>query len=219
MFSASFCATKFYSLGLLEFVGGPAEGFEWPYAWLKHPRPALSGDVFDANGAVVGARLDALGIGHNSLTVSPDLQEPWIVYHAKTSPEEGPADREARAQRFAWRADGRPDFGAPRGRGEAQARPSAAATYAVVCEGAEFEGRFCVGLPPGRYSPAELARRGAAAGGIGSVRARGGAAVTLVPNDAGEAPWTTAADAVVPPALRGRVAEVRVAAPAAAAAF
>ncbi len=71
--------------------------------------------------------------------------------------------------------------------------------------------------PPRRYSPVELARRGAAAGGIGSVRARGGAAVTLVSDDAGEAPWTTAADAVVPAALVGRVAEVRVAAPAAAA--
>ncbi len=34
VFSASFCAAKLYSLGLVEFVGGPAEGFEWPYARL-----------------------------------------------------------------------------------------------------------------------------------------------------------------------------------------
>jgi hypothetical protein len=43
MFSASYCASKFLSLGLFEFVGGPAEGLGRPHTWLKHPRPALGG--------------------------------------------------------------------------------------------------------------------------------------------------------------------------------
>jgi GH43 family beta-xylosidase len=217
MFSASFCATPFYALGLLEFVG---EGDGFPFLWAKHPRPAFSGDVLGGrDGALVGHRDDAFGVGHNSFTVSPDLSEPWIVYHAKTSPQEGAGDREARAQRFAWRADGRPDFlGGPAAGGTQVAAPSEAEAYAVVCSEPAFRGRFCVGLPaPGRYDAAALGARGVDPGGVASVRLLGGASVALRPAGGG-AEWFTSEDATeLPEAIAGGVAEVEVlAAPPAA---
>lgn len=221
MFSASFCATPYYAIGLLEFAG---DGDGFPFLWAKHPRPAFSGNVFAADGSMAGLRRGAYGIGHNSVTVSPDLSESWIVYHAKRTRQETPADREARVQRFAWHADGRPDFlGGPAPGGAKLPAPSAAAAYAVVCSGEAFTGRFCVGLPaPGRYDAAQLAARGVDARGIRSVRLHGGAVATLfaeapAPGEEHES-WSVAADAAqLPQGFIGAVTAVEVMAAAAAA--
>jgi len=172
LYSASFCATKYYTIGMLEFIG-VGDGF--PYIWAKHPRPVFSGDVF-LNDKLVGTRPDAFGIGHNQVTTSPDLSEQWIVYHAKRWEAEGPADRETRVQRFGWRVDGRPDFGnGPSGRGAMIPAPSEAENYALVCSEPEYKGRFCVGLLPGRYGVNELAVKGIDPAAMRSVRLYGAA--------------------------------------------
>lgn len=213
LYSASFCATPYYAIGMLEFAG---VGSGFPFLWIKHPHPAFSGDVFDSSGALAGVRRDAFGVGHNSVTVSRDLSEQWIIYHAKTEFQEGVADREARMQRFAWRADGRPDFGeGPVGGGALILPPSESDVYAVVCQLPGFKGRFCVGLPaPGRYDAAELATRGVDLAAVRSVRLHGGAAVVLhvaesPPGEPQE--WLFTSDvARIPAQLAGNIAAVRV---------
>jgi GH43 family beta-xylosidase len=52
------------------------------------------------------------GVGHASFTVSPDSTEHWIMYHSKVAPTPG-WNRDLRAQRFGWTADGAPAFGRP----------------------------------------------------------------------------------------------------------
>lgn len=174
MYSASFCATKFYSIGLLEFQGNAKS--EFPFVWAKYPRPIFSGDVFDAttgklNKDVVSEQ--AFGVGHNSVTVSPDLSEHWIVYHGKTALEEGPGDREARVQRFWWSSiNGGPDFGSkhPSPAGSFIRKPSSAKLYALVCSDTNYTGRTCVGLPPGRYSSTDLIEAGLPFDAIRSIK-------------------------------------------------
>lgn len=194
MFSASFCATKYYSLGLLEYV---RVGSGFPFEWIKHPRPVFSGDIIDDNGALLGVRSDAFGIGHNSITTSADLSESWIVYHAKTTQDEGPGDREARAQKFKWSADGRPDFSpsGPKGQGSLIHAPSEASVYAVFCSESEFRGRFCVGVVPGRYTPAQLAVQGVVLEAVRSLRLVGDAAVNFYKAEDGDTPaWSVKSD-------------------------
>lgn len=219
LYSGSFCATKYYAIGMLEF-GGVGDGF--PYVWAKHPRPVFSGDVFDAAGKLAGVREDAFGIGHNQITVSPDLSEPWIVYHAKFRQSEGPDDREARAQRFAWRPDGRPDFTpGPAPRGAMVSAPSDAATRAVVCSEREFQGRFCVGLVPGVYREEDLLHKGVIPQRVRSMQLHGGVRVALYgpSSDGGtELLWTTEQDAAdLPEDIRGGNVAVEVIAPPSAA--
>jgi GH43 family beta-xylosidase len=43
---------------------------------------------------------------------SPDGTEDWIIYHAAKHSGAG-WDRNLRAQKFTWQADGSPDFGTP----------------------------------------------------------------------------------------------------------
>ncbi|KAG7668598.1 putative Extracellular exo-alpha-(1-_5)-L-arabinofuranosidase [Nannochloris sp. 'desiccata'] len=208
-YSASFCATRFYSLGMLEFQG---VGSGFPFSWVKHPRPVFSGDVFsdepqqDATlleeeeekieeksarifveknlqneeivGNLNGTRSDAFGIGHNSFTTSPDFSEYWIVYHAKTNPNEGPEDREARIQQFFWSTDGLPDFSpGPLASGTLVRAPSDAPMYAIFCSENDFKGRICAGLPEGRYEQANLIARGILLQNLRSVKMVGGATV------------------------------------------
>jgi GH43 family beta-xylosidase len=179
-YSASFCATKYYSLGMLEYAGvGP--GF--PFSWIKHPRPVFSGDTFEqpqekslgmpdvlmaaavvpvVEGKLNGTRSDVFGIGHNSFTNSPDFSEYWIVYHAKTNLNEGPEDREARVQQFYWTSKGeQPNFSpGPLPRNTVVRAPSNAEKYAIFCSENDFKGRMCTGLPEGRYRQANLIARG-----------------------------------------------------------
>ncbi len=78
---------------------------------------AKTGPVFvSANGV--------FGVGHNGFTTSPDGREPWIVYHAKTVAQPGWDDRVVRMQKFTWKADGSPDFGAPAAAGARLPVPS-----------------------------------------------------------------------------------------------
>ncbi|MDF1572043.1 MAG: glycoside hydrolase family 43 protein [Bacteroidales bacterium] len=53
------------------------------------------------------------GPGHNCFTKSPDLEEDWIVYHAKRASSNECAGRSMRAQEFSWDEDGVPVFGEP----------------------------------------------------------------------------------------------------------
>jgi GH43 family beta-xylosidase len=101
--------TPAYRLGLLRLNGADADPMQ-PSSWTK------SGPVFQAANGVYGP-------GHNGFAKSPDGTEDWIIYHAKV--DTGPNwNRVIRTQRFTWRADGTPDFGAPVASGVAMPVPS-----------------------------------------------------------------------------------------------
>ncbi|KAK4107199.1 glycoside hydrolase family 43 protein [Canariomyces notabilis] len=96
-YSASFCWTSSYQLGLLTYKGSgdPTLASSW----------AKSGPVFSsANGNY--------GTGHNGFFTSPDGKETWNVYHA-TAISQGACDgnRYTAAKRVDWTADGKPIFG------------------------------------------------------------------------------------------------------------
>jgi GH43 family beta-xylosidase len=56
----------------------------------------------------------AYGPGHNGFFILPDGTENWIIYHANDSSGQGCGDsRNPRMQKFAWNADGTPNFGNP----------------------------------------------------------------------------------------------------------
>ena len=96
IYSASASWTGDYCLGMLVHEGGDplARG-----AWKK------VGQVFARNDF-------GWGVGHCGFVTSPDGED-WILYHAKTLHRAGWADREVRAQRFFWGADGYPKLGEP----------------------------------------------------------------------------------------------------------
>ena len=101
IYSASYCATPDYKLGMLTYTGGDPLR---PGAWQKSPAPVF--ERSDQNGVY--------GPGHNGFFKSPDGTEDWIVYHANASPTDGCTDlRTTRAQKFTWNADGTPNFGVP----------------------------------------------------------------------------------------------------------
>ena len=103
IYSASFCETPDYKLGMLTYLGGDPLS---PAAWEKHPEPVF--ERSDENGV--------FGPAHNGFFTSPDGSENWIVYHANDSADGGCDDgRTTRVQPFTWNADGTPDFGEPIG--------------------------------------------------------------------------------------------------------
>ncbi|AOS64274.1 glycoside hydrolase family 43 protein [Actinoalloteichus hymeniacidonis] len=112
VYSASYCGTPDYKLGLLTLVGSDPLS---PGAWVKHREP-----VFE--------RSDSAGVfgpGHNGFFTSPDGTEDWIVYHAQDRESGGCGQgRTIRAQRFEWNRDGTPNFGSPVGLGVELAAPS-----------------------------------------------------------------------------------------------
>ena len=101
IYSASYCGTPDYKLGMLTYTGtNPLSAS----SWTKNPNP-----VFQKNtaGAVYGP-------GHNGFFKSPDGTEDWIVYHATTSSGGNcGTGRTTRIQKFTWNADGTPNFGTP----------------------------------------------------------------------------------------------------------
>ena len=101
IYSASYCATPDYKLGMLIYNGGDPLSAD---SWVKHPEPVFQRS--DENGV--------FGPGHNGFFKSPDGTEDWIVYHANDS-ETGVCDdaRTTRVQRFTWNEDGTPNFGVP----------------------------------------------------------------------------------------------------------
>lgn len=99
IYSASYCNTPDYKLGMMELVGDDPMNVDH---WEKYPEP-----VFQRGNGVFGP-------GHNGFFQSPDGSEDWLVYHGNSSVEHGcSATRSLRAQRFHWNDDGTPDFGEP----------------------------------------------------------------------------------------------------------
>lgn len=98
IYSASFCNTPDYKLGLIELTGDPLK----PDSWKKSSEPVFS----KANGVY--------GPGHNGFFKSPDGTEDWLIYHGNASEKEGcSSTRSLRAQKFTWNTDGTPNFGEP----------------------------------------------------------------------------------------------------------
>ncbi|KAF2467651.1 Arabinanase/levansucrase/invertase [Lindgomyces ingoldianus] len=98
-YSASYCWTSSYSLGLLTWNGSgdPASSSSW-----SKTGPFLT----SANGNY--------GPGHNGFFQSPDGSQIWNVYHA-TSNSGGACDgtRYTMGQIVNWNSDGSPNFGSP----------------------------------------------------------------------------------------------------------
>ncbi len=110
VYSASYCNTPDYKLGMMELVGdNPLEREDWH----QFPEP-----VFERGNGVYGP-------GHNGFFQSPDGTEDWLVYHGNSSEDHGcSATRSLRAQKFTWNQDGTPNFGEPVPEGQPVARPS-----------------------------------------------------------------------------------------------
>lgn len=109
VYSASGSWQATYKMGML--VADASVDLLSPGIWRKLDRP-----VFESAGEV-------FGVGHCSFTTSPDGTEDWMLYHAKRQRREG-WDREVRARRFTWDAEGMPLFGTPEAAGKALAAPS-----------------------------------------------------------------------------------------------
>ena len=97
IYSASGSWTDDYCLGQLAYRGG---GVCRPESWVKKPTPVFS------------KTREVFGPGHACFVKSAEGDEDWIVYHAARHSGAG-WDRDVRAQRFGWNADGSPDFGEP----------------------------------------------------------------------------------------------------------
>jgi GH43 family beta-xylosidase len=101
IYSASYCGTPDYKLGMLTYTGTDPLNMS---SWTKNPNP-----VFQKNTAG-----GVYGPGHNGFFKSPDGTEDWIVYHATTSSSGNcGTGRTTRIQKFTWNADGTPNFGTP----------------------------------------------------------------------------------------------------------
>lgn len=110
VYSASYCATPDYKLGMLELTGDDPLAAN---AWTKYPEP-----VFTKGNGVYGP-------GHNGFFKSPDGKEDWLVYHGNANADDGCGTlRALRAQPYVWNTDGTPNFGQPVASGEAIAVPS-----------------------------------------------------------------------------------------------
>lgn len=110
IYSASFCNTPDYKLGMKELVGRDPLN---PEHWKQYDEP-----VFQRGNGVFGP-------GHNGFFVSPDGTEDWIVYHGNSKEEYGcGSTRSVRAQQFTWTDDGLPNFGDPIPEGEPVKMPS-----------------------------------------------------------------------------------------------
>ena len=102
-YSACGADTPDYKIGMLT-ADTHADPLD-PHSWTQHTTP-----VFE--------RADDCGVygpGHHVFFQSPDAQEDWIVYHAKSGEADSYADRSTRAQPFTWNADGTPHLGRPPG--------------------------------------------------------------------------------------------------------
>jgi GH43 family beta-xylosidase len=99
VYSASYCGSPAYALGMLTYLGGdPLRAG----SWMKSAAPVFAG----TNGV--------FSPGHNTFFKSPDGSEDWIAYHASDSAS-GACDmnRSPRIQKLTWNGDGTPNFGSP----------------------------------------------------------------------------------------------------------
>ena len=111
VYSASFCVTEHYKLGMLT-IDGKADPMV-KENWSKSDKP-----VFQAS-----EKNEIWGPGHNGFTVSPDGKEDWIIYHALMKKDVG-GRRVLMMQKFKWNSDGTPNFGEPKGRKKPIKKPS-----------------------------------------------------------------------------------------------
>jgi GH43 family beta-xylosidase len=113
LYSASACWSDNYSIGML--TAAPGKNLLDAASWVKMPEP-----VFKAS-----PQNSVYAPGHNGLFKSPDGREDWIIYHANSGPgQRCDRRRSPRIQKFTWRSDGLPDFGAPAAAGIALQAPS-----------------------------------------------------------------------------------------------
>lgn len=99
-FSASYCWSPAYCLGLLTWDGvtDPRE----ESAWTK------------SNGCVLSSGNGHYGTGHNSFVQSPSGDETWIVYHATSNPDGACDDsRYTMMQQLGTNGGGAPSFPQP----------------------------------------------------------------------------------------------------------
>ena len=108
IYSASGSWDDDYCLGQLQLTGSDPMRAE---SWTKKPQPVFSRTA------------DVYGPGHSSFVKSPDGTEDWIIYHAAKYSGAG-WNRNVRAQKFTWNADGSPNFGRPISTGIPLAMPS-----------------------------------------------------------------------------------------------
>ncbi|KAL2133756.1 hypothetical protein VTI74DRAFT_1738 [Chaetomium olivicolor] len=108
-YSANFCWTNSYELGLLTYNGGDPTLMS---SWTK-------------TGPFFSSAHGNWGPGHNGFFNSPDGKEVWNIYHA-TWIESGACDgnRYTSARKINWHPDGSPDFGSPDPVGTVLAGPS-----------------------------------------------------------------------------------------------
>lgn len=110
-YSASYCWTANYCLGLLTWDGttSPTSAS----AWSK------------SNGCVFASANGNYGAGHNSFFQSPDGTQTWLAYHA-TSNSAGACDdsRYTMIQLLGTHSDGSPNFGSPVDFAHAYSEPS-----------------------------------------------------------------------------------------------
>ncbi|KAF1851269.1 glycoside hydrolase family 43 protein [Cucurbitaria berberidis CBS 394.84] len=109
-YSASYCWTPNYSLGLL--------------TWDNNGDPALA-KSWSKSGPLLTSGNGNYGPGHNGFFTSPDGKEIWNVFHA-TAIQKGACDgnRYTMAQKVNWNANGTPNFGSPLKLGTSLAGPS-----------------------------------------------------------------------------------------------
>jgi len=102
IYSASYCGTDDYALGQLALKAGgnPLVKADW----TKSSQPVFT----------KSPQSNAFGPGHNSFFKSPDGKEYWLIYHANSATNQGcGGQRNIRMQKFTFKTDGSPDFGAP----------------------------------------------------------------------------------------------------------
>ncbi|QNE38637.1 family 43 glycosylhydrolase [Hymenobacter sp. NBH84] len=113
VYSASFCGTDYYSLGMLT-----ADATADPMllaSWTKSTKPVFSQSPASR----------AYATGHNGFFKSKDGTQDWLIYHANSSAGQGCYDtRNPRMQVFTWNPDGMPNFGTPVGIHIALTKPS-----------------------------------------------------------------------------------------------
>lgn len=113
VYSASFCGTDQYALGLL--TASTTADPMLLTSWTKSTQPVFSQSPANR----------AYATGHNSFFKSKDGQEDWIIYHANSNSNEGCVERRnPRMQKFTWNADDTPNFGVPVPVNTAQLKPS-----------------------------------------------------------------------------------------------
>ena len=113
IYSAGACWADDSSLGILR-ARADAD-LTKPSSWSKSSLPVFAS----------APEVQVLGVGQSGFFPSPDGNEDWIIYHARSEPGGGCGDtRSPRTQSFAWKPDGSPEFGVPISAGTVIPKPS-----------------------------------------------------------------------------------------------